>query len=73
MLLTAKDDVEDKLKGLDSGADDYLVKPFAFSELVAKVKSAFAGEKLFLKLQEQVGNLVMDTNQRGVAEIKKSN
>ncbi|MGE5140841.1 MAG: response regulator transcription factor, partial [Rudaea sp.] len=37
LMLTAKDSVGDRVKGLDSGADDYLVKPFAFEELLARV------------------------------------
>ena len=39
LFLTARDTVEDRVKGLESGADDYLVKPFAFSELLARVRS----------------------------------
>ena len=39
LLLTAKDAVQDRVKGLELGADDYLVKPFAFSELLARVRS----------------------------------
>jgi two-component system copper resistance phosphate regulon response regulator CusR len=39
LFLTAKDQVEDRVKGLELGADDYLVKPFAFSELVARVRT----------------------------------
>src|SRR3990167_4767403 len=39
LILTAKGEVEDKVKGLNSGADDYLPKPFAFSELLARVKA----------------------------------
>lgn len=38
MMLTAKDSVEDRVKGLDLGADDYLIKPFAFDELLARVR-----------------------------------
>jgi DNA-binding response OmpR family regulator len=38
-MLTAKDAVADRVKGLDSGADDYLVKPFAFEELLARVRA----------------------------------
>ena len=38
LFLTAKDDVEDRVRGLELGADDYLVKPFAFAELVARIK-----------------------------------
>jgi two-component system copper resistance phosphate regulon response regulator CusR len=39
LFLTARDDIEDRVKGLNLGADDYLVKPFAFSELLARVRS----------------------------------
>ena len=39
LMLTARDAVEDRVKGLDSGADDYLVKPFAFAELVARLRA----------------------------------
>ncbi|MBI5770989.1 MAG: heavy metal response regulator transcription factor [Verrucomicrobia bacterium] len=39
LMLTARDAVEDRVKGLETGADDYLVKPFAFSELLARVRS----------------------------------
>lgn len=39
LFLTAKDSVEDRVKGLDHGADDYLVKPFAFTELLARVRT----------------------------------
>lgn len=39
LFLTARDDIEDRVKGLELGADDYLIKPFAFSELLARVRS----------------------------------
>lgn len=39
LMLTAKDSVADRVKGLDSGADDYLIKPFAFEELLARVRA----------------------------------
>jgi two-component system copper resistance phosphate regulon response regulator CusR len=39
LFLTARDDVDDRVKGLELGADDYLVKPFAFSELLARVRT----------------------------------
>jgi two-component system copper resistance phosphate regulon response regulator CusR len=43
LFLTAKDSVDDRVKGLELGADDYLVKPFAFSELLARVRTLCAG------------------------------
>ena len=39
LMLTARDSIRDRVAGLDSGADDYLVKPFAFAELVARVRT----------------------------------
>lgn len=61
LLLTAKDAVEDRVEGLDAGADDYLVKPFATEELLARVRALarrhneqFTGEKL------QVASLILD-------------
>lgn len=66
LMLTAKDSVEDRVKGLDSGADDYLVKPFAFSELVARVRALLRREALSKASKLQVGNLVMDTLTREV-------
>ncbi|NLE51055.1 MAG: response regulator transcription factor [Chloroflexi bacterium] len=41
LMLTAKEDVQDRVQGLDAGADDYLVKPFAFDELVARIRALF--------------------------------
>jgi DNA-binding response OmpR family regulator len=39
LILTAKDSIEDKIKGLDWGADDYMIKPFSFSELSARIRA----------------------------------
>ena len=39
LVLTARDSVQDRVAGLDSGADDYMVKPFAFAELVARIRA----------------------------------
>ncbi len=46
LMLTARDSIEDKVKGLDSGADDYMIKPFAFSELLARVRALLRRESL---------------------------
>ena len=48
LMLTARDDVEDRVAGLDSGADDYLVKPFAFVELSARVRALLRSSRSFI-------------------------
>jgi len=45
LVLTARDSIEDKVKGLDSGCDDYLTKPFAFAELLARIRALLRREK----------------------------
>jgi len=61
LMLTARDAVEDRVRGLDSGADDYLVKPFAFQELLARIRALLrrSGEVKTTRLQ--VGDLMLDT------------
>jgi DNA-binding response OmpR family regulator len=66
LMLTAKDAVEDKVTGLDSGADDYLVKPFAFSELLARLRALFRREILPKAQKFQVGDLTLDPQSREV-------
>lgn len=66
LMLTAKDQIGDRVEGLNSGADDYLVKPFAFDELLARVRA------LLRRPPQEVGNilkiddLTMDTNSQAV-------
>ena len=61
MMNTARDTLTDKVKGLDSGADDYLVKPFAIQELTARVRALGRREGNSKTAQLQVNDLVLDT------------
>jgi DNA-binding response OmpR family regulator len=61
LILTAKDDLIDRVKGLDSGADDYLTKPFEFEELFARIR--VLARRNYAPLQDDVarlGNLIID-------------
>ena len=60
LILTAKTSVEDRVRGLEIGSDDYLIKPFAFAELRARVRALLRREWRELNLQLRVGNLVLD-------------
>ncbi len=72
IMLTVKSDISDKVKGLDSGADDYLTKPFSFDELLARIRAllrrrydTFDDEKI------KVGCLELNTETRRVTVLKK--
>lgn len=67
LLLTALGEVHDRVDGLDAGADDYLVKPFAFPELVARVRALGRREYGHVRNTVQVGELVLDLAARGAA------
>lgn len=66
LMLTAKDAVEDRVRGLDTGADDYLVKPFAFSELLARVRALLRREGISKSPELRVGDLTLNTLTRQV-------
>ena len=61
LMLTARDAVEDRVTGLDSGADDYLVKPFAFVELMARIRALTRRDTPVAGRVLQVGDLKLDT------------
>jgi len=66
LLLTARDAVEDRVLGLNAGADDYLVKPFAFAELLARVRALLRRVDSANPLRQQIGDLTLDVQTRRV-------
>ena len=68
LLLTAKDTITDKIKGLDSGADDYLTKPFEFGELLARIRALIRRKADIKDTLIRIGDLEINTANR---EIKR--
>jgi two-component system OmpR family response regulator len=66
LMLTARDDVSDRVRGLDSGADDYLTKPFAFEELFARVRSLIRRGPHERSPILEVGDLALDPAEHSV-------
>ena len=62
LMLTAKAELEDRVAGLDAGADDYLPKPFATSELIARVKALGRRSENYNDTVQETGNLILDGN-----------
>jgi len=76
LMLTARDSVEDRVAGLDTGADDYLVKPFAFAELLARLRALARRGELERPSVVEVGDLRLDPAthevRRGESQIQLS-
>ncbi|HLY67953.1 MAG TPA: response regulator transcription factor, partial [Chloroflexota bacterium] len=64
LMLTARDEVSDRVHGLDSGADDYLVKPFAIEELMARVRALLRRREPETRSELRFSDLVLDTASR---------
>lgn len=69
LMLTAKDRLEDRVMGLDTGADDYLVKPFRMAELLARVRALHRRTPVLQPQQLQVGDLILDYGNRTVYRL----
>jgi len=67
LILTAKDTVEDRVSGLDMGADDYLVKPFAFAELSARVRALLRRGQPEVRMRFTVDDLEIDVTSRSAS------
>lgn len=68
LFLTAKDTVEDRVKGLDLGADDYIVKPFHFDELMARIRAMTRRKYGSISNEIKVGDLILD---RGTHRVER--
>lgn len=66
LLLTGKDNIESKVEALQSGADDYLTKPFALAELVARVHSLLRRPRNIMSETLNLGNLILDTGKKKI-------
>ncbi len=71
LLLTAKDAYEDRVQGLDSGADDYLVKPFNMGELMARVRALLRRDSPAKSNRLQVDDLILDTSSHRVTRAER--
>jgi two-component system OmpR family response regulator len=67
LILTARDGVSDRVRGLDSGADDYIVKPFALSELLARLRALIRRSAGVADPVIRIGDVAIDTSSRLVA------
>ena len=66
LMLTARDSADDKVKGLDLGADDYIVKPFDFNELMARIRAVVRRKHGNSSNKLVIGDLILDTSEKSV-------
>ena len=71
LLLTTRDGIEDRVKGLDLGADDYLIKPIAFEELLARIRVMMRRKPQFVTNQLKIADLTLDRDTRIVTRAGK--
>ena len=67
ILLTAKSEVDDRITGLDAGADDYLTKPFAMKELLARIRSMTRRNETYTPSTLSIGNVTLNVDQQEIA------
>jgi two-component system OmpR family response regulator len=72
LLLTARDAIDDRVTGLDSGADDYLTKPFSFAELAARIRALLRRDPAELWVTVSAGDLTLDSRSRKGAVAGRS-
>ena len=71
LMLTARDSADDKVKGLDLGADDYIVKPFDFNELMARIRAVVRRKYGNSSNRLVIGDLILDTSEKSVTRAGK--
>jgi len=71
LMLTARDSADDKVKGLDLGADDYIVKPFDFNELLARIRAVVRRKYGNSSNKLAIGDLILDTSEKSVTRAGK--
>jgi len=72
LFLTARDDVADRVRGFERGGDDYLVKPFAFAELLARLRALVRRSQTKPDASIRIADLVLDTNRKQVTRAGRS-
>ena len=71
LMLTARDSADDKVKGVDLGADDYIVKPFDFNELMARIRAVVRRKYGNSSNKLVIGDLILDTSEKSVTRAGK--